>query len=197
MGARHFSFSLSTTRSLRLYVCLTLLSVIQHEGHHIAVQSEHTALLRTAPPVSITPSSQIRLKLSKNKIHVSIVRTNAAQQFNYIRFVFFQFTNVIRIPFVLVFESSFFANYPYIVSFSSVSIICFSKRENTITTKHDWRRWRSSLDDYDHHHLAYSINHRITSRWVFSTLVGKKRFTSSRCRLHHHDGSLLKFVFSW
>jgi hypothetical protein len=30
------------------------ISVIQHEGHRIAVQSEHAALLSIAPPVCVT-----------------------------------------------------------------------------------------------------------------------------------------------
>lgn len=43
--------------SLSLFLCVSVflpLSVIQREGHRIAVQSEHAALLSIAPPVCVT-----------------------------------------------------------------------------------------------------------------------------------------------
>ena len=77
-----------------------------------------------------------------------------------------------------------------------------SEREKTIptnnietkTTKKKKRkaRWRWSSSP-----LLLDQSLAITSRWVFSTLAKKqkKRFTSSRCLLHHHYGSLLKLAF--
>ena len=90
---------LSLGRSLSLLSSsLSLLSVIQHEGHHIAVQSEHAAPLSIAPPVGVTHTQRYDTtrQHTEKQIHTCTVRIRSNRLFDYFRFVFLQFISTIN-----------------------------------------------------------------------------------------------------
>ena len=66
--------SLSLILSMSVLLSLSL-SVIQREGHCIAVQSEHAALLSIAPPVCVTHIQRFPLNIEKKSIDWHFHRT--------------------------------------------------------------------------------------------------------------------------
>lgn len=168
---------LSLSRSLS---ALLPLSVIRHEGHRLAVQSEHAALLPVAPPVCVT---------SARRLHSPCQRTYRTDRDNSIPLASFYFNSSAR--------EIGFSRWP--LGSARARVRQMAACEKSITPE----RYCEEAEDEEGNSLTLIIITSptrsitgLTSRWVFITPAEKEDLRAVDVYYTIAIGHLFKLAFS-